>query len=156
MNWFNLGGQRSRSQWPHISHFLPCEGDISGTPSRNPGTYIHSESSINSLYFGSQRLKVKVTVASQSMFTQRRTDYILVVKGQGYMALRCFELNVSGMSKRNCITSGTNIPLEPRMTWKEYGGQMSKVKVTVTSQSKCFALLMQYLWNTSKEFFHIW
>ena len=43
-----------------------CEGDISGTSSRKFrfGTNIHLDSKVKSLDFGSQRLKVKLTVAS--------------------------------------------------------------------------------------------
>ena len=30
---------RSRSWWPHKAHFWPCEGNISGMPSRKPFTF---------------------------------------------------------------------------------------------------------------------
>ena len=37
-------------------------------------------------------------------------------KGQAHMTLHCFEYNLSGLSKGNIITCGTNIHLDSMMT----------------------------------------
>ncbi len=53
------------------------------------------------------------------------------------------ERDISGMPGGNFITSGTNVHLDSRMNWLEFGGQRSKV--TVTSQNTFLAITQEFM-----------